>query len=238
MRAVILSLFLLVSCGSRETANDLQNTASSPNLSREAQNLIAPALEAIAAEKGRQAALPPPADDRERLVRMGRLDQAGRRLESQLNLTSLPESERAAAYAALMNEIEAVDRANQTALLELVPPEGWFHRSRYGDEASEAAFLIVQHGNPELWQRFLPALEPLVATGEVDGAQYALMYDRLARWEGRPQRYGSQMTCIEGRYVAGHIEDPDRVDVRRASMGMGPLAEYQALFARRAPCTS
>jgi hypothetical protein len=237
MRAIIFSLFLLMGCGSEDTA-DYKNAASSPALSREAQGLIAPVLGAIDAEKARQAALPRPADDRERLVRMGQLDQAGRRLEGQLDLSTLPESERMVAYAALMNEIEAVDRANQAALLEMVPPEGWFHQSRYGEAASEAAFLIVQHGSLDLWQRFVPVLEPLVASGEIDGLQYALMYDRLALREGRPQRYGSQMICVEGRYVTGHLEDPDSVDVRRAAMEMGPLADYEALFARRPPCTS
>ena len=47
-------------------------------LSAEARTLVAPVAEAIAAEKARQAALPPPTTDRERLERMGALDQAVR----------------------------------------------------------------------------------------------------------------------------------------------------------------
>ena len=50
-----------------------------PALSPEARALIAPVAMAIAAEEARLAALPPPADVRERLERMGVLDQVGRR---------------------------------------------------------------------------------------------------------------------------------------------------------------
>ena len=86
----------------------------------------------------------------------------------------------------------------------------------------------------------MPILEPLVAQGEVDGQSYGLMYDRLAINEGRPQRYGTQMTCVGGRWVIDreNLEDPDNADVRREAMGfMQTLAEYETNFAAYPPCT-
>src|SRR5690606_23834265 len=126
---------------------------------------------------------------------------------------------RPAAMAAAAAPIEAVDGENQTALLAMVPPEGWFLKSRYGDKAATAAFHIVQHSDESLWRRFLPVLEPRVADGGIDGQSSGLMFDRLAVTEGRLQRYGSQFRCDAGKYRAYPMEDPGRVDERRRAMG-------------------
>ena len=209
-------------------------------LSSEARALIAPVAEAIAAEEARQAALPPTANDRERLERMGVLDQVGRRALNPIDLTLLPEGERQAANAAMWAPLMATDERLMAELLTMVPPEGWFLKSVYGEQAANAAFLIVQHSDLENWRRFVPVLEPLVAAGEVNGSQYGLMYDRLAINEGRPQRYGTQMTCKNGKFVVDwdNIEDPANADTRRAAMGFpGTLAEYEARFAGYPPCT-
>mgnify|MGYP003666190415 FL=1 len=83
-------------------------------------------------------------------------------------------------------------------------------------------------------------LEPLVATGEVSGESYGLMYDRLALNEGRPQRDGTQMICRDGLWVIDYarLEDPAHADERRAAMGFEwTLAEYEALFDTYPPCT-
>lgn len=209
------------------------------SLSPEAHALIAPVENAIAAEEARQAALPPASNDRERLERMGVLDQVGRRAEAPIDLSVLPEAEREAANAIIWTRLRALDERLMGELLQMVPPEGWFLKSVYGERAAQAAFLIVQHSDVEHWRRFLPVLEPLVATGEVDGQSYGLMYDRLAITEGRPQRYGTQVTCKAGRWAIDrdNLEDPENADVRRREMGFpGTLAEYEQVFANRPPC--
>lgn len=208
-------------------------------LSPEARALIAPVAEAIAAEEARQAALPPAANDRERLERMGLLDQVGRRALNPIDLTLLPESERAAANSAMWAPLVATDERLMAELLTMVPPEGWFLKSAYGEQAASAAFLIVQHSDLENWRRFVPILEPLVAAGEVDGQSYGLMYDRLAQNEGRLQRYGTQVTCKAGKWVIDreNLEDPDNADARRREMGFRwTLAEYEQVFANHPPC--
>lgn len=210
--------------------------SATPALSPQAQALIAPVAEAVATEQARQAALPPPKTDAERLERMGALDQVGRRAMSGVKLDSLPADQRKPAFQAMWAPVEAVDRANQAALLTMVPPEGWFLKSRYGEEAAAAAFHIVQHSGLDLWRRFVPVLEPLVAAGEVEGQSFALMYDRLAMNEGRPQRYGSQFKCVDGRHQMHPVEDPAKVDELRRGMGMKQtLKEYAAMFEKLAP---
>lgn len=208
-------------------------------LSAEARALIAPVAEAVAGEEVRQAALPPPSSDRERLERMGVLDQVGRRALTPIDLSVLPEDQRQAATSAMWTQLMAVDKRLLDELLTMVPEEGWFLKSVYGEQAAKAAFLIIQHSDVENWRRFVPILEPLVASGEVAGQSYGLMYDRLAVNEGWPQRYGTQMACKGGKWVIDreNLEDPENADARRAAMGFhGTLAEYEAIFASHPPC--
>lgn len=207
-------------------------------LSPRALALIAPVGAALDAERTRQAALPPPADDAEKLLRMGAMDQVGRRVLTGIDLTVLPSEEIPAARKAMWAPVEAADTENLNALLKMVPPEGWFLKSRYGEKPANAAFHIIQHSDVAQWKRFVPVLEPLVATGEVDGQSFGLMYDRLAINESRPQRYGSQMKCEAGKWVPETLEDPARVEEWRKALGFPwTFAEYLEHWKTFPPCT-
>lgn len=212
--------------------------AADAPLSPQAQSLIAPVKDALDAERARQAALPPAANDSETLLRMGAMDQVGRRVLTRIDLTALPPAEIPAARKAMWAPIEAADAENLKALLKMVPPEGWFLKSRYGEKPANAAFHIIQHSDVAQWKRFVPVLEPLVVTGEVDGQSFGLMYDRLALNEGRPQRYGSQMKCEAGKWVPDRLEDPARVEEWRKAMGFPQtFAEYLEHWKTYPPCT-
>ncbi len=207
-----------------------------PEMSPQARLAIAPVAAAIAKVRAAQARLPVPRNDAERLRRMGDLDQAAHGGLGRIDVAAIPPADRPAALVAVRRQVDAVDRANQQALLAMLPPEGWFTVARYGPEASRAAFLIVQHADPDLMRRFVPALEPLAAKGEIPGGEFALMYDRLALSEGRRQRYGSQVKCEAGKWVTLPLEDPETLDQRRAAVGLGPHADYLAKSYGRPLC--
>lgn len=214
-----------------------QIMAAPADISPETRILISPVAAAIAAVREAHAKLPAPKTDAERLVRMGQLDQAPRLALGKIDFSKIPSGERRNAMAAIWQQIEPIDAANQEALLRMVPPEGWFTISAYGRDAAKAAFHIVQHSRIEHLRRFVPVLEPLVANGEVDGQSFALMFDRLAMNEGRPQRYGSQFKCVDGEYELHRLEDPSRVDELRRGIGLRPLADSRAAMERmRIPC--
>ena len=83
-------------------------------------------------------------------------------------------------------------------------------------------------------ERALTLMEPYFQTGEIRDQNYALLYDRVSVYQGRPQRYGTQggMLVIDGvkHHGAQPIEDVAHVDERRAAIGLGPLAEYLRLL--------
>lgn len=193
---------------------------------------VRPVFAAIDAARQRLRELPPPHNDSERLVRMGELDQAPRTALSQVKFSRLSEVQKREAWGIIEEQLQRIDEENKVELLAMVPaPDNWFSISRYGRQAATAAFLIVQHSDQRLWRRFLPAIERMAKTGEAEGPTYALMYDRLALSEGRPQRYGSQMACQGGHYVPIQpIEDPGNLDSRRTALHMVPYSQYLRLF--------
>src|SRR4051794_2862655 len=80
-------------------------------------------------------------------------------------------------------------------------------------------------GGPPLMRCGLSLLGAL-APGGVDPAQLAMLEDRVRAFEGRPQRYGTQYDWDEtGQLGPLPIEDLERVDELRRSVGLGPLAE-------------
>jgi hypothetical protein len=66
-----------------------------------------------------------------------------------------------------------------------------------------------------------------VKAGKARGASLALLEDRIALGEGRPQTYGSQLLREgNGPLFVQAMEDPDKLDERRASVGLPPMADY------------
>jgi Kdo2-lipid IVA lauroyltransferase/acyltransferase len=126
-------------------------------------------------------------------------------------------------------EMEAIHGRNARRLQALVDAHGWPGRALAGADGAESAFLILQHaiGEPELQRRCLPLLTEAAALGEVPLLQPAMLLDRIRFFEGRPQRYGTQLDWdAEGRLTPGALEAPEAADARRAAVGLPPLAAF------------
>lgn len=213
-------------------------SGGSSDLSPNAQALVTSIAASIEQVRTRQAALPPPKDDAERILRLGELDQAPRWVITAYDFSKIPEAERATALERASALIEAQDREDRAALLKLVPPEGWFPSSKYGKQAAWAAFHIIQHSDLALQERFLPVIGRLVQSGEAPGDSWAMMYDRVEIQHDRPQLYGTQFRCDSGKWRPYPIKDPDQLEARRKALGFDmTFADYKAkLFDASPPC--
>ena len=122
----------------------------------------------------------------------------------------------------------AADCSNTLWLREQLDEIPWFGIPTYGENADRAAWLIAQHADrtPD-FQRFVLARLEALPHSNTDRGNLAYLFDRIAVAEGRPQRYGTQLACVEGSFhaVAG-IEDASNVDVRRREAGLNSLGEY------------
>ncbi|HUO87083.1 MAG TPA: DUF6624 domain-containing protein [Thermoanaerobaculia bacterium] len=138
---------------------------------------------------------------------------------------------------ALSRQMEELDAANLARVVELLEERGWPGRSQVGERASAAAWVVIQHADLEVQERFLGLMESAAEEGELDAGLVALTVDRVRVRRGEPQLYGSQFREVDGEMVPYPIVEPERVDERRATVGLPPLAEYaealRAVYARR-----
>ncbi|MBS2040255.1 hypothetical protein JST97_35030 [bacterium] len=126
-----------------------------------------------------------------------------------------------------------IDESNTRRIQGFLETRSWFNISQYGQEADSQAWLLVQHAdrNPDFQREVLKRLQPLVARGETDPRNFAYLTDRVAASyndpsKRTPQTYGTQGHMVEGSFVPYPMIDPEHVDERRASVGLGPLSEY------------
>ncbi len=125
-----------------------------------------------------------------------------------------------------------IDHRNTTDLKELLAVYGWIKISEFGEEADNAAWLLVQHADDDLafQKETLIKLAALYPAGETKPSHYAYLYDRVAIHENRPQLYGTQGRCVAGTWEPFPIDSPGEVDERRKAMGLEPLLEYKQRF--------
>ncbi|MCE0448003.1 type 2 lantipeptide synthetase LanM [Streptomyces tricolor] len=104
-----------------------------------------------------------------------------------------------------------------------------------GPAAAAAACRLVQHAEGPLGFQYecLDLIERAACDGDLPLRQIAYVTDALRIHEGRPQVYGTKFRMHEGELEPCPIEQPDRVDELRHSLGMEPLARYAARLRRR-----
>lgn len=128
---------------------------------------------------------------------------------------------------AYMRRLLRGDSARVARLKQIVGTHGWPGKSLVGEEAAEAAWLILQHTDDVAWQAsMLPVLLEEAKAGEVTLSEVALLTDRVLVRQGKPQRYGNSFSVRDGRLVADPIEDLAGLEGRRRAMGLPTMREY------------
>ncbi|MQP75985.1 hypothetical protein CQ393_08780 [Stenotrophomonas sp. MYb238] len=160
---------------------------------------------------------------RERLLEMERIDQQARDGD-----WSPP----------MIEKMLAVDAANLPEIRSIVADHGGLPRARQvGADGVAAAWLLVQHadGDADFQRQVLDGIMPLVESGEVSAHDFVLLTDRVLVNAGKPQRYGSQLAAVGGKWQPRPMEAPEQVDQRRAAVGQMPLADYLCVASRMFP---
>ncbi len=165
------------------------------------------------------------------------IDQAARKglRWNDMGGPALPEPLMAVVSMLLGLEMDKIDRASTAMLRDLVQTHGWPTVDGAGKPSLDGAWLLVQHADHDpAWQvTALRLLQPLAASGQVSASNTAYLTDRVqVNLTGR-QTYGTQFHCVEGHNIPRPIDDEAEVDARRASAGIGTLADYKQLMAER-----
>ncbi|NGO71701.1 DUF6624 domain-containing protein [Streptomyces boncukensis] len=126
--------------------------------------------------------------------------------------------------------MDRVDAENTAWLKSAVAAGGWPRLADVGREGATHAWLLAQHADadPGFQEEALRLLTAAVAAGEALPEHQALLTDRVRVNAGQPQLYGTQYAGDpDSTRVRPHpIEDPERLDERRAAVGLEPHAVY------------
>jgi hypothetical protein len=99
-----------------------------------------------------------------------------------------------------------------------------------GEDGAHAAWLLAQHADryPVFQRRCLELMEKAAAAGEAAKADLAHLTDRVLLASGKLQRYGTQMTARDGKYMPCRLTEPEKVNTRRMAVGLEPLEDQLA----------
>ncbi len=127
----------------------------------------------------------------------------------------------------LVEEEERTDSLNRVAVDSLLQ-NGW--PEGLSEQSNQTIWLIIDHGDVEYQERYLPLIEQQAMRGIISLADYATLSDRVNVRRQRPQRYATQTgyTQRDGEtftYVYP-IEDIAKLDSLRLSVGLDSMHIY------------
>lgn len=197
------------------------------------------------------------------LILMGLIDQRARRAARRVlarhgNLVPVDHPD-----ARCVERIMSVNRFNAARMKRILNRVGWPRRCEVGQRAASAAWLIAQHADHDHVFQYecLRHLRLAVQEGEASTRDLAYLTDKVLVAEGRRQVYGTQVfdtrqmdilyrlsgaeledamariTSSASRTMPLQplpIEDAERVDHRRAEVGLPPLRAYIIHINRKA----
>lgn len=134
----------------------------------------------------------------------------------------------------LMNYI---DDKNIQYLLEIKPRDKWFEREKIGNEAAMYAFLIMQHADAKIQQKYYPEMKKSMQSGDLPKDEFAIFEDRVKLGNRQKQIYGSQFHCEAGKLVPFPIEDIKNIDELRKSMDLKQsFKDYEFALSKNSKC--
>ena len=130
------------------------------------------------------------------------------------------------AEAEALKEMQRVDKINQEQICQILDSRGLVGKEKVGN-AVGTFWTIIQHSDLETQKKYLPLFQAGAQKGDITQEGVAMMEDRINMFEGKPQRYGSQLTEDgKGGWVVYQLQDASRVDEWRQAIGMEPLDDY------------
>lgn len=128
-----------------------------------------------------------------------------------------------------ISEIDLIDSQNRKGIKEIIDQYGLISISKFGEEASNSAWLLIQHF-PESEVSYMGKYLNLMLENKSDVLLKNLAYltDRTAMYKHIPQTYGTQAVRNEktGEMEIYNTLDPSNIDSRRSEMGLTSIESY------------
>lgn len=126
----------------------------------------------------------------------------------------------------LWETIKYYDSVDLIKVITILDKYGWLGPDVVGNNGNQTLFLVIQHSDIEIQDKYLPMMREAVKNKKAQASSLALLEDRVALRHGKKQIFGSQISCDKDGCWVSPLEDPDNVDKRRAEVGLGLLADY------------
>lgn len=124
-------------------------------------------------------------------------------------------------------EVERIDDEN-LVIVEDVLQQGL--PAGLSADSYNTIWIVIDHASIEKQEEYLPVVEQMSAEGLIPIDKHAILLDRVAMRQKRPQRYGSQVLQFgQADAVKSYVwpvENPMALDSLRSSVGMSPIADY------------
>ena len=125
-------------------------------------------------------------------------------------------------------KLDETDSTNLVSVSHILDTYGW--PSGLSDEANEAIFLVIDHSDLKTMNKYIGLFRDAVEKGYLSMNDFVTMEDRMLMNAGKPQKYGTQAYSLveDGKTVIyiWPVEDPDKLDALRKSVGLMPIGEY------------
>lgn len=125
-------------------------------------------------------------------------------------------------------EMAQLHNAHADVLDDIISVMGFPSIDKVGEEACDAAWLVIQHaiGKPDFMRRCKMYLQQAINEKQVSPTKLAYLVDRIAVFEGKKQLYGSQFDWdANGELSPNPIVNPEQVNERRKSLGLPTIEE-------------
>lgn len=126
------------------------------------------------------------------------------------------------------DKINVIDASNLRIVEEILNKHGWLSKEEIGETANSTLFLVIQHADQLTQEKYLPMMRNAVKDGKANSKSLALLEDRVSLGKGELQVYGSQIGTnhVTGELYVLPLIDPDKVNERRAEVGLGKIEDY------------
>ena len=127
----------------------------------------------------------------------------------------------------IYNQTQLIDSQN-IAVIDSILENGL--PKNLSKESYKTIWIVIDHASLEKQEQYLTTIQQMANENLIKFNNYAILFDRIAMGNNRPQYYGSQ-TVQFGNYddiklYVWPIENFHNIDSIRKSIGMSPMNEY------------
>lgn len=127
------------------------------------------------------------------------------------------------------------DYANANVLRRIISEHGWPDARLVGEDGARAAYLIALHADAYLMVQQVAdrAMHGAVQRGAAPVGEWVRLHDRHLLNSGVMQLFGTQYRLGTDGWELQPVREPEKLDARRAGVGLPPAAEALNNLRRR-----